>query len=96
MPEINGNGLSHQPDEDNGPMWEPESQTVMLLAACLKLAKENKINSIGLVLITEPGKYQVTAAGPDVDGLLAGSKELRKQMKALVEGLPKPSKIIRA
>lgn len=83
-------------EADEGPMWEPESQTVMLLTACLKLARENKISSMGLVLVTEPGKFQVTAAGPDVDGMYAGAKELVKQLKKLVDTLPPHKTIIHA
>ncbi len=77
MTELNGH--------TDAPMWEPESQTVMLLAACLKMAREKQVTSIGLVLITEPGKYEVTAAGPDVDGMHAGAKELVKQLKKLCD-----------
>lgn len=71
------------PEEEQA--WEPESQTIQLLEACLKLAKDKKVSSVALVMIPTLGEYQCTAAGPDVDGMLAGSKELVKQLQKIIK-----------
>lgn len=74
-------------------LWDEESQTVALLRAVLELAKDDQVRSVGLVLVDGDGEYRVTAAGPDVDGLCAGSEALWKELKKLLP-TKKPSKLI--
>lgn len=84
MPEIpttNGHVLEANGSE---PMWEAKSVTIQLLEAVLKMAYAKQISSIALVMIPTQGEFQVTAAGPDIDGLHAGSKALEKQLRKLV------------
>lgn len=67
-------------------------ECVELLDRILGMALDGKINSVALVLVTEPGQFRVVAAGPDVDGMCAGAASLQAELLKVIEGQVKKKK----
>ncbi len=70
---------------------EKRRDCVELCEAVYKLALQGKVHSIAMVMVTEPGQWQIGADGKDIDGLHEGSKALTKQLAAM---MPPPKKKI--
>lgn len=66
-----------------------EDICVKLIDGVFDMAIDGKVHSIAMVIVTEPGKYRIVAAGPDVDGMEAGARALHDQFKKLL-GKDKP------
>jgi len=64
---------------------EQEDICLKLIDGVFDMAIDGKVNSIAMVIVTEPGKYRIVAAGPDVDGMAAGAEAmLVGQFKSLL------------
>lgn len=72
---ING----HQPEAP-----EPNKVVVDLLDSIFDLALAGKVRSVALVMVTAPGVYRIAAAGPDIDGMHAGSIAMTTQLGEVI------------
>ena len=69
------------PDKDDPVV---SNECVALLDAVLDLATEGKVQSVAIVMVTAPGVYRISAAGSDVEGLLAGTRNMDAQLSRLM------------
>lgn len=70
-------------------------ECVALADGVFDLCSQGKVRSIAVVMITAPGVYRIAAAGDDLDGMLAGAKEMQvKLQEALTPKPPEPKKTV--
>lgn len=61
-----------------------------LLDAAFDLATQGKVHSVAIVMVTAPGIFRISAAGDDIDGLLAGAIKMQSELFAVIEKTKKP------
>lgn len=79
---VNGEAMSSAHDD-----------VVELLDTVLDLAARGEVQSVAVVMVTGPGEFRISAAGDDLDGMLAGAKAVARELQPLIDAR-KPKTVI--
>jgi hypothetical protein len=69
-----------------------QEECVRLLDSVLDLAVQGGMISVGIVIVTEPGQFRISAAGNDLDGLCAGAARMQGEILKAISKQDKPKK----